>query len=205
MRRGYIRISKAGPSREQQEDALRSVGLDDFSRDGPIYVDLPRKGALKAGQDPLPRRSEALRGLREGDELVVMSVGRLGLTTEDTMHALARLGAQGATLFEVESGRAYSWHPEAAEIAELAARSETQRRKERLAKMRAAANEMGVRRGSATKLSRTQLAEAKADWASVALTAEEVSAKHGVPVRTLYRMFKARGTPLFGNKERKGR
>jgi len=203
MRRGYIRLSAAGPTRGDQERALRAAGITDFEPRGPVYVDdPPRRGRPRTIEGPLlPRREDLIRTTREGDEVVVMSLGRLGLTIEDTLRTMGRLGERGAAVFEVETGQRYVWHPEAAEIAEAAARSEQQRRREQLARMRIVAQEMGIERGPAAKLDEKKLAKVRKDWSSMAMSAAEVGEKYRIPVRTLYRLLGARGTPRFGGRK----
>lgn len=178
--------------------ALRTAGIVDFSGRGPVYVDQPPRHSPRNPVSPTPERDKLLRNLRDGDEVVVMTAGRLGMTIADTLATLAAISARGATLFEIETQRSYAWSPEAVEIAELAARSESQRKREQLMRMRERANELGVERGKATKLSDKKMRELKVDWRNGLLTAAEVAAKYKVPVRTLYNKLGVRGTPRFG-------
>ena len=69
-----------------------------------------------------------------------------------------------------------------------------ERRTEITAKARAAATE----RRPAPKLSGRLLVRAKELWIDPKLTAAQVDAEVGVPVRTLYRRLGERGTPSFG-------
>lgn len=201
MKRGYIRVSKAGPSLEDQRAALARAGITDQSDGGPVYVDAEAKGRRKGGADArLVERARALLSLRAGDVLVVHSLARLGTSTPDTMAVLGEIAMRGASLYLAAAGRALAWHPDAAEIVAAVADAERERRQEIAAKARRAAADMGAVRGPARSLALGRRQAAAAAWADVLLTAAQVEAQTGIPVRTLYRMFGPRGTPRFGGK-----
>lgn len=199
MKRGYVRVSKAGPTLDEQREALAKAGITDFSDAGPVYVDMPPKGRRKPGADArLERRTDAIKGLRAGDVLVVSSPARLGTSTEDIMAVLAEIGRRQASVFDCSTRQTVEWHPQAAEVVAFAAAAETERRQEITRKARRVAAELGAVRGAARKLTPKRRAEAQALWADVLLTAAQVEERTGVPVRTLYRLFGPRGTPHFG-------
>ncbi|WJS87210.1 recombinase family protein [Paracoccus sp. TOH] len=184
MRRGYIRLSKAGPSLKEQQDALASAGIDNFTDFGPVYVDvIPRGRPAEA----LPNRRHAIISLEPGDELVVASAARLGTSAVDVLEALAEIGRRGASVFDVEQSQLVSWHPDALPVLEFASRAEAQGRKEVAAKMRRARVESGMIGGQPAKLKGALLAKARSLWADPRMSAAEVSEEVGVSVRTLYR------------------
>ena len=71
MKIGYIRISKAGPNRKEQESALRTVGIEDFSVAGTVYVDDPEKAKDKMTQ--LPSREAAIAGYEPVMSLLLLA------------------------------------------------------------------------------------------------------------------------------------
>lgn len=197
MRRGYIRLSKAGPSFEDQQKALANAGIDDFSEYGPVYVD-----EISKRRNPLilPARFEAIRSLEAGDELVVASASRLGTSTGDVLDAMKAIADRKAALYDVETGETVIWHPDATKVIDYARRAEGENRKEIGAKMRQSREASGRIGGAPEKLSGAALKEAKRLWADTTLSSSQVAEKIGVNVRTLYRRLGDRGGKQFGSK-----
>ena len=125
--------------------------------------------------------------------------GRLATSADDALRMLAALGRKGAQLQIVSTDRTYQWDEAALAGLELAADTATENRAEVTAKARAAA----IERRPAPKLSRKLLVRAKELWVDPKLTAAQVEAEVGVPVRTLYRRLGERGTPVFGKGRKK--
>lgn len=197
MRRGYIRLSKAGPSLQDQQKALASAGIDDFSEFGPVYVDdIPKR----RNAPTLPQRFEAIRSLEAGDELVVSSASRLGTSAGDVLDALRAIADRRAALYDAEIGETIVWHPDAAKLIAFAHRAESENRKEIAAKMRHSREASGKVGGAPEKLSGTALNEARRLWADTTLSSAEVAERIGVNVRTLYRRLGDRGGKQFGSK-----
>lgn len=197
MRRGYIRLSKAGPSLQEQKAALEAAGINDFSEYGPVYVDEIPKGR---NAPPLPQRYEAIRSLEAGDELVVSNASRLGISTGDVLDAMKAIADRKAALHDVETGETVAWHPDATKVIEFARRAEGENRKEIAAKMRQSREASGKVGGAPEKLSGTALKEAQRLWADTTLSSAQVAEKIGVNVRTLYRRLGDRGGKQFGSK-----
>lgn len=192
MRRGYIRLSKAGPSLEDQQEALRSVGVDDFSEFGPVYVDLIARGS-RIGD--LPERARAIQSLEPGDELVVSNAARLGTTLADVLAVLQEVGRQDAVVLDVETGETIRWHPDAMAVVGFAQRADRYNRQEIAAKMRkerVASGQLGSR--PVKEWNMTEKA-ARLLWADLTKTAAEVAAQVGASVPTLYRRLGDRGAP----------
>lgn len=200
MRLGYIRVTKSGPPREEQEAALRKVGVTDFSPDGPVYVDQERAKRAKPGEDPMPARSEAIHALRAGDQIAVHSAARLGATRGDVLLALDAIGRAGAAVYDCETGEVVKPTPDALPVIRYAERAESQAMKERAAKAR-----RGITRrpGPPLALKGKKLKEAEALWKNPETSAEQVADAVGASVRTLYRKLGPKGTPVFGRKSRK--
>jgi DNA invertase Pin-like site-specific DNA recombinase len=197
MRRGYIRLSKAGPSLEDQKKALASAGIDDFGEYGPVYVDeLPKRRSGPV----LPQRADAIRSLEAGDELVVASAARLGASAGDVLDAMQEIAKRQAAVYDVETGQRIEWHPYAIAVIEFARRAESESRKEIAAKMRQRREASGKIGGAPEKLAGAALKEAKRLWADTTLSSAQVAAEVGVNVRTLYRRLGDRGGKQFGSK-----
>ncbi len=197
MRRGYIRLSKAGPSLEAQKAALEAAGIEDFSEYGPVYVDEVPK---RRNAPTLPQRFEAIRSLEAGDELVVSNASRLGISVGDVFDAMKAIADRKAALHDAETGETVAWHPDAMKVIEFARRAEGENRKEIAAKMRQSREASGKIGGAPEKLSGTALKEAERLWADTTLSSAQVAEKIGVNVRTLYRRLGDRGGKQFGSK-----
>lgn len=192
MKRGYIRLSRAGPSLEVQKEALRSAGITDFSEFGPVYVDEIPKGRRITG---LPERDAAIRSLLPGDELVVASASRLGTSASDVLAAIQRIGAKEAVILDAETGETISWHPDALKVAEYARRAERANRSEITAKMSLKRAESGKLGGAPTKKWKVSQKRAREMWNDPTRSASEVAELVGISVPTLYRRFGERGLP----------
>lgn len=200
MRRGYIRLSKAGPSLESQQAALRSAGLDDFSEYGPVYVDQV-VGGRRASE--LPERENAVRSLEPGDELVVSSAARLGTSVSDVVAVLQEVGRKDAAVFDVETGAVIRWHPDALQVIEYAQRADSANRKEIAEKMRqkrVATGRLGGAPGRKWKVSEKRAQEL---WDDLSRSNQSVAEEVGTSVPTLYRRLGERGAPRGGGRKAK--
>lgn len=200
MRVGYVRISKAGPSRAQQEAALRSAGVEG-GRGEALFIDLQPKPSAKPDARH-PEREKAIMALRQGDELVIASPSRLGSSLDDVLQALKRIGERKAKLFVVSTGESYRWHRDAIALAEFASLAEREGGAERAKRMRERKAELGgALGGPAPRLQEgsKEWRAAKALWADASKSGAEVAKETGVSLRTLYRLFGDRGTPRFGD------
>lgn len=198
MRRGYIRITKTGPSPDQQRRALDAVGVTGFSDNDPIYIDQEPKRKPKEGVDPLPQRSAAIKALRAGDELVVSNAGRLGVSRDDILAVLAAIGRRRAAVFDAAEGRAFACSPEIADAAEFALLAQSKLQAERVAVARQAIKEFGTKSGPRPKFSKADVEDLRRMWANPDVSVEAVEIEAGVKRRTLYRMLGPRTTPRFG-------
>jgi DNA invertase Pin-like site-specific DNA recombinase len=197
MKLGYKRIDRAGPSEADQDAALRAAGVIDFSPDGPVYADVAPKRRPKPGGDPTPARTDLLRALREGDEVVIHSPARLGSTRADVLLVLAAVSKARAAIYDCASGTRITVHPDAAAAIAFAAEAESQGQRERAARARRGKTRHA---GPAPALSGKRLAEAEAAWADPAKSAEQVAEQVRASVSTLYRRFGNREAHMAARK-----
>jgi DNA invertase Pin-like site-specific DNA recombinase len=90
---GYARVARAEESYQDQVDALDAAGCER------IFVDVA--GGPKAAR---PGLQDALDYLRENDELLVVSLDRLGPGTADVVRILNGLEARGIAFRAVRDG-----------------------------------------------------------------------------------------------------
>lgn len=191
MKRGYCRHSKGGPSVNRQIQALIDFGVEERA----IYVDKPRRGpiAMQRYKD-LTMRYEAIRSLEPGEDdvLVVSSLDRLGRSVSEILEAIAGINALDAAVHDIEEGKTYKWHPDAAEIAKVVAKAEHKLMLERTAKGRRAASKLGSRRGPLPTLRGETLEQAKRMWAEGSLSGREIAEHFGLSLATLNRVLGSR-------------
>jgi hypothetical protein len=171
MRRGYER-ERRGVSFAEQDVSMREAGISLEGEYPPVYRDTAKnivyRDTAKDTRPPklLVARAAAIQSLRhwDQDELVVHDAATLGRNYQEIIEGLAAIGRTGCKLIVWKPDRQeYVWHPDAAEIAALAAegvklmRSEKHRR-------------AGTKTGAPAKLVGPVLAAAQAAWADPSLT-----------------------------------
>ena len=95
MRVGYARVSTRDQHPEAQHDALRSAGC----APGHIYID---KASGKLARRP--ELDKALLVLREGDQLVITKLDRLGRSLANLIDIAADLQKRGVDLVVLDQG-----------------------------------------------------------------------------------------------------
>jgi DNA invertase Pin-like site-specific DNA recombinase len=90
---GYVRVARSEEPYQDQVDALDAAGCER------IFVDVA--GGPKA---PRPGLQDALDYLRENDELLVVSLDRLGPGTADVVRILNALEARGIAFRAIRDG-----------------------------------------------------------------------------------------------------
>lgn len=180
MKIGYIRLSKAGPGRADQEAALLAAGVA-LDLDASLYVEpMPKRGRTASYE----QRAEAIRALREDDRLVIHSAPRLGSTEAEIREAAAAVSAQGAVLWDWSTGAEIRHHPDAGRLIEWAKAGALLAAQERLGKARQGI----VKRGVPPKaLTGAKLKRALALWADLDMSVASIARELNVSVRTLYR------------------
>lgn len=196
MKIGYIRESASGPTLAEQQNALRSAGIVDFSSGSPVYTDKRRKGPAAATVE----RDKMLRALRPGDVVMIAKASRLGTSRADVMAVLADITKRGATLHDIEAREDVQLHPDAMRAIAFADRADSGARREQLARMRSRKVALGAVGGRPEILKGKAKAAAAVAWADLTKTAAQVADEFNVGARTLYRLFGPKGTPRFGKK-----
>jgi DNA invertase Pin-like site-specific DNA recombinase len=177
---GYIRLSKAGPSREEQEAALASAGVD-LAMDAALYVEQPPKRNRTATYD---QRDEAIKALRPGERLVIHSAPRLGSTEAEIRDAAAAVSAQGAVVWDCSASLEIRHHPDAGRLIAWAQAGALLAAKERLGKARAGIRQ---RKPPPKALTGAKLARAREAWGDLGRSVASIADELGVSSRTLYR------------------
>lgn len=173
MLRGFIRTSKTGQTRKQQEAALSKVGITEFGEVDPVYVD---------------DRDAAIASLHENDVLVVSEPSRLGVSAADVMAALQAVGARGATVMRADTCETLSWSPDAQKVISFAVEAESKNRKEIAAHARKIRAEKGITGGIPTvDWNAAKVANLKAMDKAGDLTRQQMADQLGISRATLQR------------------
>lgn len=85
---GYARVSTGDQKADLQVDALREQGVEQDR----IYIDV-----ASGRRAERPELSSLLKALREGDELIVWRLDRIGRSTKDLLGLVEQLSARGIT------------------------------------------------------------------------------------------------------------
>lgn len=183
---GYIRVSKAGPSLEEQIDFLRKAGCDDISVTGNLFIDdLAR---ARAG-DQLLERERAISGLQAGDTLVIAKASRLGVSASDIVEALKGIAIKQAHLLVADSGLEISPSPNSVLVLDFIQTVEDENKDEAITKMRQARLMTGNLGGAPKKYSKDVLESAKRLWGDPRYMVSQIVEETGISRRTLYRCF----------------
>lgn len=189
------------PSRKAQQDVLRSVGIDDFSDEGPVWHDkAPKKRKQSPGVEPLPDLAEALRAMRPGDELAVANPAVLGGSRGQVFEVLQAIGKREGAVRDASTGQLIPWSPEAIALLDFCNRAEALTRSFALAKARVRRAEIGHKGGTPTKLVGKAKEAALAIWLNPELTGDAAADKIGISPSTAYRKLGPRDQPIFGRK-----
>ena len=183
----YMRVSTSGQDTASQEAKLREAGAKIFFSDS-------ISGTTSA--DERPGLAEALRYVREGDELVVYSWSRLARNTRHLLTIVEDLDSRGISLRSVTEGVSTVGAVGMLLITVLSAVAELERSTilSRTADGRAAAMERGVKFGRKEKLTPTQKKLIRRTYAaslghdSASAIARELGATYGVSSRTIFRV-----------------
>lgn len=202
MKVGYVRISRAGPSEAEQTAALREAGIDDLSRQAPVFIDRPKEVKGKSEVAQLAQREKAISSLRRGDILVVASAGRLGTTPSDLLVVLEAIADAGASIHDVAVGENIAFHHEVIAALAFLERAREEERRQILAKARAQKAALGAHRGPPVKLNGKAKEKAREAWEDITLTVQDVVKLSGVSEATLRRAFGPKGTPRFGRSDK---
>jgi DNA invertase Pin-like site-specific DNA recombinase len=189
MNRGYIRVTKAGPSEADQRESLAASGVDpahlyvDDSRDEPPYR------AVK-----LKERERIIREIEPGSRIVVVDLERIGVSIPDIIVTVRTIMEKGVSVLDLSNDRLYEGVREGDLLLDAVA-AEKRRKSLRLEKARAVLVARGTRTGPSPKLQGEARAAAKRDYFDPSKTVRQVAVDHGVGATTLHRMFGDRNVP----------
>lgn len=188
---GYARVSTDDQDLALQLDALERVGVERRR----IYTDTRSAAAAER-----PGLEEALRALREGDQLVVWRLDRLARSVRDLEDLAERLAREGVELRALQeqidtstaSGRLF-FHI-------MSALSEFERNliRERTRAGLAAARKRGRKPGRKRKLTEADLRRGRAMLRDDSLTIREIREALGVSEATFYAYFPGGRSGLAG-------
>jgi hypothetical protein len=195
----YLHIRKGLPTEAKQRELLLAAGLTEAEL-AAAYVD---RGKPKRGEPAQPERGHIIGNAREQDELWVARPGVLATTEADALAFLARISAHGATLCVASTKERYRCPPEAAgPVADALRLVAAIKADEAGARMEIARRgRPGGKTGGKPRTPAAKMEAAKLLWGDPAVTADQVSARTGIGVRTLYRALGPKGTPIFGRKK----
>lgn len=202
QRIGYVRDDGIGDSADVQERALTDAGVHRLVREDAEPGDR-RKRTLP------PQLAGAIRTMKQGDDLVVLSFDRLGRDRETLKLAVMQLGKRGARVVDLKAKETINCHPGAEVILDALERAKPRIYSEITGRMRAEKDALGedARGGGQLRWSDDDYEQAKPFYFDVRLTVPEVEEKTGMPYRTLHRYFGDAGRRTAAKDERgmKGR
>ena len=178
---GYARVSTDDQDLSLQFDALETAGVERRR----IYTDTASAGGDRPGLD------EALRALREGDQLVVWRLDRLARSVRELETLADRLAAENVELVAITERIDTSSASGKLFFHIMAALSEFERNliRERTRAGLAAARKRGRKPGRKRKLSDADIRRAKAMLQDERLTIREIRESLGVSEATFYEYF----------------
>lgn len=92
---GYIRVSTAAQNFDRQTDALVAAGIDPAN----IYAD-----KISGVKTTRPGLDDLLTRVREGDQIQVISLDRLGRSALHVLSTIAELEERGVTVLSLKDG-----------------------------------------------------------------------------------------------------
>ena len=188
----YILITKNGPGREDQLQAIRKR----VDRLDAVYMDDVSKGR-RPDERRFRERRQLLAQLRGGVTVYVSSPGRLGYGRDDVRAVLHALNKAGCTVLDASSGLRLAWTEEVADALSFLDRAATEHQGDILRAARAARAAAGIPFGPGPKALAVSETAAEAAWRdTVRRTREEAAAFCGVSWRTLHKRFGGRTAPM---------
>lgn len=177
---GYARVSTTDQNPERQHTQLKAAGAIR------IYTD-HQSGSTRHR----PQLDEALRYLRDGDQLTITSMDRLARSLTDLSAIVTELTERGITVKFLKENQTYTATSDP--IAQLMlgilgsiAQFERSLIRERQAEGIARAKARGVYTGRAPALTDEQVTQAR-EWVSAGIPKAEVARRLGIGRTTLYK------------------
>jgi len=197
MKFALILLSATSLPYNEQMHALKDV-VNDTSR---IFID-GKFGPETTGETinessaphyPVPdfiqTREDLFARLAPDDVVVVLNPAYLGHSYQDVFHAIQKIAAKKANIFDLEGNVMLAASEQAVAGADFLTRAVLHKRA-----MTAGKAADGRRRSPNATGRKSNVDEAKAEtaktmWLETKLSAEEISQETGIHLRTLYRMF----------------
>ncbi|MDA4109728.1 recombinase family protein [Mycolicibacterium holsaticum] len=175
---GYIRVSTAAQTLDQQRDALNKAGVDKTFSD-----------TMSGARDDRPGLAELMAYVREGDTVVVWKLDRLGRNTLHVLKTVKELTDRGITLVSVTDGIDSSTAAGRMMIGVLGSLAEYEREltKERTALKRAASRANGTKFGRPRKVDDAEHITTAKRMKADGHTGKDIAKYLGVSRATLYR------------------
>jgi len=182
---GYVRVSTAKQSLEQQRDALEAASVERIFED-----------VMSGARTERPGLHALLDYARDGDTVTVVALDRLGRSLSHVIATIDDLQSRGIFLRSLREGVDFNTAVGRMVAAIFAALAEYERTliNERATAAREAARSRGRHIGRKRLLDHAKVEQAVILRAG-GLTASEVSAALGVSRATLYRALSARAAP----------
>ena len=182
---GYARVSSSDQNLDRQIELLSREKVFTY------YTDKVSGGARKR-----PGLDEAMRYVRSGDQLVVVSMDRCARSLTDLYAIVDELVERGVSIKFLKEGQTYS--KDSTPVAKLmlgllgsVAEFERSIIRERQAEGIARAKERGVYKGRARVLTDEQIAQAQ-EWIGAGVPKAEVARRLGVGRTTLYSYLRSK-------------
>lgn len=189
MDRGYIRITKNGPTEEEQSAKLLAAGIAPEH----LYIDDSTKPSY-TGPDDLKSRDAIVKDIRPGSRIVVTSGDRFGVSMQDILVVLGTVTLKGAAVHDLSTGETFEG-PNVGLAAQWAVKSEAGQKRGRMSKARDALLGRKVKRGPKPKLVGAAKDRARELYGDLSKSIREVSEETGISPTQLRRIFRDRENP----------
>lgn len=190
MNRGYIRITKNGPTEAEQSEKLLAAGVAPEH----LYIDDATKPSY-TGPDSLKARDNIVRDIRSGSRIVVTSGDRFGVSMQDVVVVLGLIVDKGAAVHDLSTGETLDGSDYTAAV-RWAIKAEAGQKRTNMSKARDKLLGRKVKRGPKPKLVGAAKDRARALYGDLSKSIREVSEETGISPTQLRRIFKDRENPV---------
>ena len=189
MNRGYIRITKNGPTEADQSEKLLASGVAPEH----LYIDDATKPSY-TGPDDLKARDNIVRDIRPGSRIVVTSGDRFGVSMQDIVVVLGSVVDKGAAVHDLSTGETLDGSDYPAAV-RWAIKAEAGQKRGNMSKARQKLLGRKVKRGPKPKLSGAAKDRARELYADLSKSIRDVAEETGFSPTHLRRVFGDRENP----------